>query len=62
MPRTQADRDDDLQIGRSIERRDAEVDRLRAALHKAGDELKAAACPYASTQAHAAADLNQQTR
>lgn len=30
--RTQADRDDDLAIGREFERRDAEIDRLRTAL------------------------------
>lgn len=38
----------------------AENARLRAALHKAGDQLKAAAYPYAATQAHAAADMNQE--
>lgn len=30
--RTQADRDDDLAIGRQLERKDAEIDRLRAVL------------------------------
>lgn len=33
--RTQADRDDDLRIGRELERKDAEIDRLRAALKQA---------------------------
>jgi hypothetical protein len=41
----------------SAGRLEAENTRLRAALNKAADELKAAGCPYASTQARAAAEL-----
>ena len=37
--RTQADRDDDLAIGRELERKDAEIDRLRAALKPFADEV-----------------------
>lgn len=33
--RTQADRDEDLALGRELERKDAEIERLRAALDEA---------------------------
>jgi hypothetical protein len=32
MKRTQKDRDEDLALGRELERKDAEIERLRAAL------------------------------
>lgn len=35
--RTQADHDDDLRIGRELERKDAEIERLRRSLQKIAD-------------------------
>lgn len=41
MARTQADRDDDLAIGRELERKDAEIDRLRELVFLARTDMSA---------------------
>lgn len=40
--RTQADREFDWSMGRELERKDAEIDRLRAALKKCANKLEKA--------------------
>jgi hypothetical protein len=63
--RTQADRDFDLEIGREVERKDAEIDRLRGKLLKvvawldrqaSYNEQQASICRFESLRQSYAAD------
>ena len=55
--RTQSDRDDDLAIGRQLERKDAEIDRLRFGLEAAINWIDPATDPSTMKAGEMAASL-----